>query len=366
MSHRVARAARGRRAAGWIELRRAEQPGAGARRSPRCRASRRYSRTSLLTGALEAGVATDEAACVRAARRLLAASRARRAAAAVPQGRRRRPARRSDAERATAIAGRAQVVGAVVNAIDDHLARSDQLATAWRCATSCRSALAARRGARRRTRRRAGLATTATCSSTATVLRSNDGVGGERWRAAAQPAGDGEVELARARACWPATGAACSPCDERSATGRASTATTAARTAQEVLAPLLVLAPALADGLDGWVEAAYDPPAWWTGESESRPSRPAPTAAGRRARRADRGARSGSSRSTRRRRRPPADLDRASCSRSDLFSAQRAAARRTPVPQERIAAILAALERARRAAAPRRARTRARNCRRCA
>ena len=53
---------------------------------------------------------------------------------------------------------------------------------------------------------------------------------------------------------------------------------------QEVLAPLLVLAPGLADCLAGWVETGYDPPAWWTGQAVPDRRRPklAPVTAGRR------------------------------------------------------------------------------------
>jgi hypothetical protein len=108
--------------------------------------------------------------------------------------------------------------------------------------------------------------------------------------------------------------------------------------AQEVIVPLFVLAPGLTTGLDGWEEAPYDPPAWWLGEPAVEPpvsepeSAPQPKPGEQLA--LDRAAVPG--------REQPAWI--ADLLGSELFATQRSSAGRTPIPDARIAAILAALD----------------------
>jgi len=103
-----------------------------------------------------------------------------------------------------------------------------------------------------------------------------------------------------------------------------------------------VLAPGLADGLAGWVETPYDPPGWWTGEVAAAPARsilgavPAPVAVEEASGQLTLG------------RDPAPDAIGprwiAELLATDALTTARTAASRGRVPQERIVAVLAALD----------------------
>jgi len=224
----------------------------------------------------------------------------------------------------------------VVNAIDDHLARSEQLRMQW--STKGILPLGWLLEAARDAGRIVVLASDhGHVLEHRTELQRSTGEGGERWRSGGDPPSEGEVSVAGPRVL--AAGGRCvlawsegirySP-KKNGYHGGAS--------AQEVIAPLIVLAPSVVDELEGWSEAPYDPPAWWLGEPASALPPPVEPDAALEP--------------------TPGEqlvLDRpvpiqqlpswiADLLASDLFAAQRSSAGRTPIPDERMAAILSALD----------------------
>lgn len=323
---------------GWVELRRAEHQ-ARALVVSALPSVTALSRTSLLTGQLQAGVATDERRAFAQQPDLLAASRAAAPPLLFHKGDVADPRGGLTPALQDAVAGRARVVGVVVNAIDDHLARSEQLRTDW----PVRNILPL--GWLLEAAREAGRVVVLASDhghvlEHGTVVRSSAGEGGERWRACGEPLVEGEIEVEGTRVLAPG-GRCVLACGERIRYTQKKNGYHGGATAQEVLAPLLVLSPTLADELEGWVEAIHDPPAWWVGETEPEvmpprtavaPLPPAPPPPP--------GAQLPLDAVTPP---PPPDLV-AQLLASDLFRAQQAATGRTPVPQERFATILAVLD----------------------
>lgn len=319
---------------GWTELRRAAHPGRALVVSalPSVTA---LSRTSLLAGKLQQGVAADERRAFREHPELVAAS-GPVAPALFHKGGLTDPRGGLAPELNAAIAGDGRIVGVVVNAIDDHLARSEQLRTAW----SVRDILPL--GWLLEAARDAGRIVVLASDhghvlEHGTVLRTVKGEGGERWRAGGERVVDGEIELEGTRVLIPG-GRCVLASGEGVRYSPKKNGYHGGATAQEVLAPLLVLAPTLVEDLAGWIEAPYDPPVWWLGDDGVEPeigdvdeTREVPLAA-------------------------PGEqlaLDAAAVPRSgwveellasELFKAQRAAAGRTPVREERVVAILSALD----------------------
>jgi len=166
------------------------------------------------------------------------------------------------AELRAAVDGPGHVVGAVINAVDEHLKGDDQLRSAWRIRdiVPLRALLTAARDAGRLV---VLLSDHGHVLEHGTTQRQTEG-GGERWAEATRPAQDGEVLVegprvlvggGRALLAW--SEGLRYKIKKHGYHGGAS--------AQEVLAPAFVLAPTLPEPIDGWVEAPYDPPAWWTG-----------------------------------------------------------------------------------------------------
>ena len=285
MSHRVAcELMEDIVARGWIELR---PPGESTRTLvlsalPSVTA---LSRTSLLSGTLVKGAAPDEAKAFAAHSGLVAASSRGGAPLLFHKGALKDPHGGLAAELRSELAGDRRIVGAVVNAIDDHLAKDDQLAAPWSATyvPLLRLLLDEARNAAR---------IVILASDHGHVLdhggqsRNGGPEHGERYRSTAQAAGDGEQLVEGARVL--AAGGRCVLAVDEGI--RYSNARKhgyhGGGSPQEVLAPLLVLAPGLADGLDGWVETGYDPPAWWTGAGS--PGAHGPSRACHRGRRTER------------------------------------------------------------------------------
>lgn len=335
MSHRVAcELMEDVVARGWIELR------------PEGQSSRTlvlsalpsvtgYSRTSLLTGQFTKGTAKDEAKAFPVHAGLVDASPRGGAPKLFHKGALKDPHGGLASDLRSEIAGDRRVVAAVVNAIDDHLAKDDQLATPWSATyvPILRLLLDEARNAGR----------IVMLASDHGHVIDHGGVGsdggpehGERYRSAVAPAGQGEQLVEGTRVL--AHGGRCvlavaedirySPRKHGYHGGGSP---------QEVLAPLLVLAPGLADGLEGWAETAYDPPSWWTGQTPAPTEAvPAPPVAVE-----EPGGQLtlGAEGKTERVAAWIADLLGA-----ETFAAQRAAANRSHVPEERLVAILSALD----------------------
>ncbi|MCA1680815.1 MAG: BREX-2 system phosphatase PglZ [Actinobacteria bacterium] len=237
------------------------------------------------------------------------------------------------------VAGSRRTVGVVVNAIDDHLARSEQIASRWsvRDVPALRLLLEAARDSGR---------VVVLASDHGHViergseLRSSAGGGGERWRVAGEQEA-GEVIVEGPRVLAP-SGRCILAWDERVRYGAKKNGYHGGGTAQEVLTPILVLTPDLAGALEGWEEAPLDEPAWWVGEraeaapilAESADPRPEPEP--------------GEQLSLERSRQASAARKSSewieALLASETFASQRAAAGRAPLPDERVALILETLD----------------------
>jgi hypothetical protein len=176
-----------------------------------------------------------------------------------------------------------RVVGVVVNAVDDHLARGQQLRVGWDLVSL---------------RPLSWLLDAAAEAGRVVVLTADHGhvldggrsryqplagVGGERWRTAPPPPGGGEVEITGPRVLL-GGGRVILPADDRLRYGVPKHGYHGGATPQEVLVPVEVLARRLPDR---WVHRPVAAPTWWTGETPT--IRPAPAPARRPARKAGAG-----------------------------------------------------------------------------
>ncbi|CAB4895749.1 unannotated protein [freshwater metagenome] len=263
LSHRVAARLREDLArTDWVEVRRAQH-----RHRPSVvsvlPSVTTHSRTSLLTGSLKTGGQSDEKTGFREHPALTATGSAARA----PELFHKADLTAGHGGLAPpvleAIAGGGRVVGAVVNAIDDHLSRDDQLTAPW-SVTHIRpleKLLDAARDAGR---------LVVVASDHGHVLerdgtkRPTGGEDGERWRSASTAADDGEVFVEGPRVLAPG-GRAVLAVDEQIRYVPRKHGYHGGGSAQETLAPLLVLRTIGATNPDSWTEAPYDPPQWWLG-----------------------------------------------------------------------------------------------------
>jgi len=336
MSHRVAAelledAVR----SGWTELRRTDRPNRAlvASALPSVTA---LSRTSLLSGQLQRGTAKDEAtafsehaALVKASARGGAPILSHKRAIKAPHG-------GLEDDLSAEVTGGRQVVGVVVNAIDDHLARSEQLSMQW--STKGILPLGWLLEAARDAGRIVVLASDhGHVLEHGTELRRSTGESGERWRSGGDPPTEGEISVAGPRVL--AAGGRCVLAwSERVRYAPKKNGYHGGASAQEVVAPLIVLAPSAVDGLEGWSEAPYDPPAWWLGEAAAAPPPSSPVTPPQ----PTRGEQLALDRQAAASHEQPSWI--ADLFASDLFAAQRSSAGRTPLPDDRIAAILTALD----------------------
>jgi len=238
------------------------------------------SRTSLLTGTRTVGGQADERAGFAEHPDLRAASCAdkppvlfHKAGLVAPSG-----LALPDAIRARIADPDQRVVGVVVNAVDDHLARGDQVRVGWDL-ESLRplgwlldAALDAGR-------------VVVLTADHGHVLHARDaalrsgGGGGERWRPAPPPAGAGEVTVSGPRVLR-GDGTVILPADHRIRYAGHKHGYHGGATPAEVLVPVAVLARRLPEG---WRYRPDTEPAWWsaqptppTPEPTTAPTRPAP------------------------------------------------------------------------------------------
>ncbi len=329
MSHRVAgELLESASRVGWTELRRAGQPDRALAVSTLPSVTT-FSRATLFEGALSRGTAKDEVKSFAVHPELAAAGAPRlfHKGALVDEH------AGLGAELRDEIAGPRQVVGVVVNAIDDHLARSEQLSTSWsvRDIKPLAPLLDAARDAGRIVILASDHGHVIEHSS---KLHSSGGSGGERWRVA-DAAGDGEVLVEGPRVLAPG-GRCVMAWDERVRYSPKKNGYHGGASAQEVLTPVLVLSPDLAQELEGWTEAPLDPPAWWVGDQRATavPAREAPP---------EPAAEPGQQMTLE----PPVRTAAAwipGLLASETLAAQRAAAGRAPLTDERIALVLGVLE----------------------
>jgi hypothetical protein len=314
---------------GWVELRRAGHPQRTLALAALPSVTT-FSRTSLLAGQLQAGIAKDER-LLFAEHPALVAANGGSAPVLFHKGALADPQSGLTGTVREAIASDAAVVGAVVNAVDDHLARSEQLDTAW----SVRNVLPLRwllEAARDADRTVVLVADHGHVLERAGVQRRHGGQGGERWRTADGSVEDGEV-LVEGRRVLAGEGRAILAWSETLRYAPPKHGYHGGATAQEVLAPVVVLAPRLTTQIDGFTEAPYDPPAWWTGSPDiATPELAAAApAVGEQLALDGSGAGSGGGWV-------------AALLASETLAQQRALAARTPLDDERIAQVLVALD----------------------
>jgi hypothetical protein len=270
MSHRVAvELVEDALRRGWTELRRGPQPERALVLSTLPSVTQ-FARASLLSGELRQALATEEAVAFSGLPGLRSADPGgpppilfHKGALRHPQGGLADPVR-------DAIEGPGRIVGAVVNAIDDHLARSEQVRSLWsvRDVPLLSWLLTAGQEAERLV---VLVADHGHVIERGGEMRARGGTGGERWASAERTPRAGEILIEgrrvlasdrRAVLCW----------DERVRFSPPKHGYHGGASPQEVLVPTVVLAPGVIDPPDGWAEAPYDPPAWWSGVETAPPA----------------------------------------------------------------------------------------------
>ena len=243
-----------------------------------------------------------------------------------------------------------RVVGVVINAVDDHLAKGDQVRVPWTA---------------RHIRPLEDLLEACRSCGRAVVLVSDHGhvlergtalrdvaEAAERWRPANGAPADDEVLLEGPRVVAEG-GRLLAPWSERVRFGMKKNGYHGGASPQEVVLPLCVFAlPETTAQLAGWREAAPEMPAWWRWRDEVDPAatsdrptpadeRRAPAPVGHSARRGETGDLLAGLEPEAPR---PTEtwIDR--LFETDLFAEQRKQAARTALPEERIRAILTALD----------------------
>lgn len=163
-----------------------------------------------------------------------------------------------------------RVVGVVVNAIDDHLNRGDQVRVEWAAATlrPLRWLLEAAADAQRL------VLVTADHGHVLDRGRSRYrplvGDGGERWRVGPPPAGEDEVEVAGPRVLL-GDGPVILPADDRLRYGGSKHGYHGGATPEEVIVPVTVLGRFVPDL---WTYQPPDTPSWWTTAGPTSPPLP--------------------------------------------------------------------------------------------
>ena len=242
-----------------------------------------------------------------------------------------------------------RVVGVVINAVDDHLAKGDQVRVAWTA---------------RHIWPLEELLELARSSGRAVVLASDHGhviergtqfrntESAERWRPAAGGPADDEVLLQGPRVATEGR-RMLAPWSERVRFGMKKNGYHGGAALQEVVLPLGIFAPPeTANRLAGWREAAPETPTWWQWRVKTiaapEPERVAPATDRQTPMPVSRSIRKGETGDLFAKVEPasqrPAEtwIDR--LFETDLFAAQRKQAARTALPEERIRAILGELD----------------------
>lgn len=156
-----------------------------------------------------------------------------------------------------------RIVGVVVNSVDDHLARGDQINVGWDLASLGPLAWLLDAAAE------AGRLVVLTADHGhvldrgRSIAKPQQTDGGERWRRAHTPPSDGEMAYSGPRVVL-GDGRVVMPFDERIRYGPPKHGYHGGATPEEVLVPLEVLARSLPDG---WTYDPLVPPDWWTSQS---------------------------------------------------------------------------------------------------
>lgn len=216
-------------------------------------------RTSLLTGQRRVGDQADEREGFRTHPTLRAVSSPAKPPVLFHKASLVTPAGLPEDVRESIGDPRQRIVGVVVNAVDDHLARGDQIRVSWELASM--RPLGWLLGAAEE----AGRLVVLTADHGHVLRRPGShqrqatSPGGERWRTAPPAPGDGEIALSGPRVLL-GGGAVVLPIDERLYYGVTKHGYHGGATPAEVLVPIEVLARPLPDG---WTPRPLAAPHWW-------------------------------------------------------------------------------------------------------
>lgn len=222
----------------------------------------KYSRASLLAGRL-ATDGPDEQAAFAGHRGLVDVSNGGKGPVLYPKADL-SPTSLSDVVREEIASPKRRVVGVIVNAVDDHLAKADQILVRWNLDTI--PVL----GALLHDAARAGRAVILTSDhghvlEAGTTARANrGGDGGERWRPAggAEPAPD-EIALRGSRVMVPGGALVTSWSESVRYIAATKRGYHGGISPQEMVVPTSVLIPAEATEPEGWKPAPESTPPWW-------------------------------------------------------------------------------------------------------
>jgi hypothetical protein len=343
---------------GWVELDACDE----SRRLPVIAALptvTEVSRTSLLCGALRVGNAGDEKAGFTAHAGLVGAGARSKPPLLFHKGELAGDGGGVSADVLDAVADdKRRVVGVVINAVDDHLAKGDQIRMDWtvRRIKPLEDLLAAARDAGR-----ALILVSDHGHVPEHGTKGGDGDAAERWREATGAPRDDEVLLSGQRVLLGQVSgggkAVIAPWSERSRYSARKNGYHGGASPQEVVIPLGVFAAADVS-VEGWREVATELPGWWT--ADEAPSAVSPKISGTAAPKPkpkqrqkppskpveqgllfplddamEAGPAAGSAP-------PPSWIDRLLA--SDMLAEQRRSASRVALPDERLRAMLEALD----------------------
>ncbi len=152
-----------------------------------------------------------------------------------------------------------RIVGVVINAVDDHLLKGEQLDTRW--SRDAIPVLPALLHEAKQSRRLVVIT-----SDHGHVLDSNSickpSEGGERWRNAIDAPGEAELRLSGPRVVIPESKTVIVPWSEKIRYGIKKNGYHGGITPQEMVTPIVVLSPT-EDFPAGWVDVSFDVPSWW-------------------------------------------------------------------------------------------------------
>jgi hypothetical protein len=156
-----------------------------------------------------------------------------------------------------------RVVGVVINAIDDHLAKGEQIDIRW---------------SQNEIKALSILLNEAKVSNRLVILLSDHGhvldcnaqgktaEGGERWRINVGKADTGELKITGSRLISADSNSLIAPWTERLRYGIKKNGYHGGLTPQEMVVPIAVLSSS-SSNLPGWTEAPVDTPLWWEGQT---------------------------------------------------------------------------------------------------
>ena len=218
-----------------------------------------YSRASLLSGRLMSGAAADEKRAFEAHPALIRVSKTQFPPVLFHKGELSQPGSRALAEavRSEIASTDRRVVAAVVNAVDDYLAKADQVRPRW--SLEYLPVVAALLHEARMAGRVVVFASDhGHLLDDETRIHRNDF--GDRWRSDDQKAGPDEIVLAGARVGTNG-GRVIVPWSERTRYGMRKNGYHGGATLQEMIVPVAVVSAGVQ--MSGWIERAPVYPQWW-------------------------------------------------------------------------------------------------------